>query len=228
MWFSVEQISFFKQPQSDTFGFYFSLSSAAPEVTSPAATSMQNQAADEAEASTSVTLDPSQPLTNIQIRLADGTRLIQRFNHTHRWLLIAPINLRMHFNIVYKADLTMLCLKFKLWAFAVSLLLVLPFFWLCLDFVTYTFYFPTRMCWGRLLLSLVGVIVVKSSNALKHLPRGSILRFPWPRTLLDAQLCNVIFIFDIARWTGNVSSKLTPTGYGNQMANIEKQKQARS
>lgn len=59
-------------------------SSAAPEVTSPAATSSQNQAAHEAEASTAVTLDPSQPLTNIQIRLADGTRLIQRFNHTHR------------------------------------------------------------------------------------------------------------------------------------------------
>ncbi|CAF89858.1 unnamed protein product, partial [Tetraodon nigroviridis] len=59
------------------------LGSATPELTSPAA-STHNQTANEAEARTSVTLDPSQPLTNIQIRLADGTKLIQKFNHTHR------------------------------------------------------------------------------------------------------------------------------------------------
>uniref|UniRef100_A0A3Q1GJS4 NSFL1 cofactor p47 n=1 Tax=Acanthochromis polyacanthus TaxID=80966 RepID=A0A3Q1GJS4_9TELE len=48
------------------------------------ATSQQDQAANEAQASASVTLDPSQPVTNIQIRLADGGRLVQKFNHTHR------------------------------------------------------------------------------------------------------------------------------------------------
>lgn len=62
--------------------FYPSFFSATPELTSPAGTTMQNQATN--EASTSVTLDYAQPLTSIQIRLADGTRLIQRFNHTHR------------------------------------------------------------------------------------------------------------------------------------------------
>ncbi len=62
------------------------LSSATPELTSAPATSQQDQAANEAQASASVTLDPSQPVTNIQIRLADGSKLVQKFNHTHRWL----------------------------------------------------------------------------------------------------------------------------------------------
>lgn len=61
-----------------------SLSSATPELTSAPATSQQDQAANEAQASALVTLDTSQPVTNIQIRLADGGRLVQRFNHTHR------------------------------------------------------------------------------------------------------------------------------------------------
>lgn len=63
-----------------------SLVSATPELISAPATSQQDLAANEAQASASVTLDPSQPVTNIQIRLADGGRLVQRFNHTHRWL----------------------------------------------------------------------------------------------------------------------------------------------
>uniref|UniRef100_A0A3P9LDC2 NSFL1 cofactor p47 n=1 Tax=Oryzias latipes TaxID=8090 RepID=A0A3P9LDC2_ORYLA len=46
--------------------------------------SQQDQAAIEAQASASINLDPSQPTTNIQIRLADGGRLVQKFNHTHR------------------------------------------------------------------------------------------------------------------------------------------------
>lgn len=66
-----------------------SFSSAAPDVSS-AAGSAHGRAAAEADAGSSVTLDPCQPLTNIQIRLADGTRLIQRFNHTHRCSL--PLN----------------------------------------------------------------------------------------------------------------------------------------
>ncbi|XP_028266712.1 NSFL1 cofactor p47 isoform X2 [Parambassis ranga] len=59
------------------------LGSATPELVSVPA-SQQDQAANEAQASSSVTLDPSQPVTNIQIRLADGGKLVQKFNHTHR------------------------------------------------------------------------------------------------------------------------------------------------
>uniref|UniRef100_A0A3P9NA51 NSFL1 cofactor p47 n=1 Tax=Poecilia reticulata TaxID=8081 RepID=A0A3P9NA51_POERE len=60
------------------------LGSATPELTSAPPTSQQDQATNEAQASSSVSLDPSQPTTNIQIRLADGGKLVQRFNHTHR------------------------------------------------------------------------------------------------------------------------------------------------
>ncbi|KAI1890284.1 hypothetical protein AGOR_G00152160 [Albula goreensis] len=44
----------------------------------------QDQAASESQARASVTLDSTQPVTSIQIRLADGGRLVQKFNHTHR------------------------------------------------------------------------------------------------------------------------------------------------
>ncbi|KAM3871809.1 NSFL1 cofactor p47 [Diretmus argenteus] len=60
------------------------LGSATPELITAPAGSQQDQGANEAQASASVTLDPSQPITNIQIRLADGGRLVQKFNHTHR------------------------------------------------------------------------------------------------------------------------------------------------
>ncbi|KAJ0064467.1 hypothetical protein NL108_006859 [Boleophthalmus pectinirostris] len=59
------------------------LGSATPELVS-APPSQKDQAVAEAQASASVTLDPSTPVTNIQIRLADGGRLVHRFNHTHR------------------------------------------------------------------------------------------------------------------------------------------------
>ncbi|XP_028309706.1 NSFL1 cofactor p47 [Gouania willdenowi] len=59
------------------------LGSATPELTTAPATN-QDQAANEAQASSSVSVDPSQPVTNIQIRLADGGRLVQKFNHSHR------------------------------------------------------------------------------------------------------------------------------------------------
>ncbi|KAI8610993.1 ubiquitin-related domain-containing protein [Chytriomyces sp. MP71] len=36
-----------------------------------------------ASAPPSLTIDPSQPVTSIQIRLADGTRMVARMNHTH-------------------------------------------------------------------------------------------------------------------------------------------------
>ncbi|MEQ2172571.1 NSFL1 cofactor p47 [Goodea atripinnis] len=59
-------------------------SSATPELVSAPPTSQQDQAANEAQASSSVSLDSTQPTTNIQIRLADGGKLVQKFNHTHR------------------------------------------------------------------------------------------------------------------------------------------------
>uniref|UniRef100_A0A3B3RZL4 NSFL1 cofactor p47 n=1 Tax=Paramormyrops kingsleyae TaxID=1676925 RepID=A0A3B3RZL4_9TELE len=62
------------------------LGSATPElVSAPAAMGGQrDQEVTEAEASASVALDSAQPVTSIQIRLADGGRLVQKFNHTHR------------------------------------------------------------------------------------------------------------------------------------------------
>uniref|UniRef100_A0A8C9V6M3 NSFL1 cofactor p47 n=2 Tax=Scleropages formosus TaxID=113540 RepID=A0A8C9V6M3_SCLFO len=62
------------------------LGSATPElVSSPGfAGGHQDSAISEAQASASITLDASQPVTSIQIRLADGGRLVQKFNHTHR------------------------------------------------------------------------------------------------------------------------------------------------
>ncbi|XP_056589460.1 NSFL1 cofactor p47 [Triplophysa dalaica] len=59
------------------------LGSATPELVSLQRNPL-HQAANEAEASTSISVDSSQPVTSIQIRLADGGRLVQKFNHTHR------------------------------------------------------------------------------------------------------------------------------------------------
>ncbi|KAM4609971.1 NSFL1 cofactor p47 [Polymixia lowei] len=59
------------------------LGSATPELVTAPPGSHQEQAVSEAQASASVTLDPSQPVTSIQIRLADGGKLVQKFNHTH-------------------------------------------------------------------------------------------------------------------------------------------------
>ncbi|XP_022094135.1 NSFL1 cofactor p47-like [Acanthaster planci] len=50
-------------------------------VSTPASASAAKQ--DEASANQSVSLDESQPVTSIQIRLADGTRLVRKFNHSH-------------------------------------------------------------------------------------------------------------------------------------------------
>ncbi|KAG7477879.1 hypothetical protein MATL_G00074270 [Megalops atlanticus] len=44
----------------------------------------QDQVVNESQASASVALDDTQPTTSIQIRLADGDRLVQKFNHSHR------------------------------------------------------------------------------------------------------------------------------------------------
>lgn len=58
------------------------LGSTAPHVVSSG--SPAQQAENEARASSSVSVDSSLPVTSIQIRLADGGRLVQKFNHTHR------------------------------------------------------------------------------------------------------------------------------------------------
>ena len=57
--------------------------SATPDLVVPPA-SQTDQVASEAQASASVSLDTAQPVTSIQIRLADGGRLVHKFNHTHR------------------------------------------------------------------------------------------------------------------------------------------------
>ncbi|XP_026934513.1 NSFL1 cofactor p47 isoform X1 [Sagmatias obliquidens] len=58
------------------------LGSTAPPVLNTS--SPAQQAENEAKASSSISVDESQPTTNIQIRLADGGRLVQKFNHSHR------------------------------------------------------------------------------------------------------------------------------------------------
>ncbi|XP_010780201.1 NSFL1 cofactor p47-like [Notothenia coriiceps] len=67
-----------------TFPSPSSSHSATPELVNSPTSSQQDQLANEAQASATVSLDSSQPVTNIQIRLHDGGRLVQRFNHTHR------------------------------------------------------------------------------------------------------------------------------------------------
>lgn len=61
------------------------LGSTAPQILH--ASSPAQQAENEAKASSSISIDDSQPTTNIQIRLADGGRLVQKFNHSHRYLV---------------------------------------------------------------------------------------------------------------------------------------------
>ncbi|XP_043566278.1 NSFL1 cofactor p47 [Chiloscyllium plagiosum] len=57
------------------------LGSATPQLVTT--TSPAQQAENEAKASSSVHVNELQPTTSIQIRLADGGRLVQKFNHTH-------------------------------------------------------------------------------------------------------------------------------------------------
>jgi len=51
--------------------------------TPPASTTTTTTTSSSTPASSSFQLDNSQPTTSIQIRLADGTRLVAKFNHTH-------------------------------------------------------------------------------------------------------------------------------------------------
>lgn len=66
-----------------------SLLSTAPQVLNTS--SPAQQAEHEAKASSAISIDESQPTTNIQIRLADGGRLVQKFNHSHRCLVLSGL-----------------------------------------------------------------------------------------------------------------------------------------
>lgn len=43
----------------------------------------KDRTANEEQAKNSISLDSSQPITTVQIRLADGSRLLGQFNHSH-------------------------------------------------------------------------------------------------------------------------------------------------
>lgn len=60
------------------------LLSTAPQVLNTS--SPAQQAENEAKASSSILINEAEPTTNIQIRLADGGRLVQKFNHSHRYV----------------------------------------------------------------------------------------------------------------------------------------------
>ncbi|XP_058419023.1 NSFL1 cofactor p47 isoform X1 [Diceros bicornis minor] len=65
------------------------LGSTVPQVLNTS--SPAQQAENEAKASSSISIDESQPTTNIQIRLADGGRLVQKFNHSHSRHSMLPL-----------------------------------------------------------------------------------------------------------------------------------------
>jgi len=59
------------------------LGSIAPSVTPPAASPSADPAQAESAAQAAVKFDPSKPTANIQVRLADGSRLVVKLNHSH-------------------------------------------------------------------------------------------------------------------------------------------------
>lgn len=61
--------------------FFFTYFSLTPEIVS---TPSSPEEEDKSILDAVVLIDDSVPSTKIQIRLVDGSRLIQRFNHTHR------------------------------------------------------------------------------------------------------------------------------------------------
>lgn len=60
---------------------YYSPSPATIGITMPL--DEKDRTANEEQAKNSVSLDSSQPVTTVQIRLADGSRLLGQFNHSH-------------------------------------------------------------------------------------------------------------------------------------------------
>jgi len=59
------------------------LGSIAPQVSAPVAAGASDPAQAEASAKSQAKVDESQPTTNIQVRLANGSRLIVKLNHSH-------------------------------------------------------------------------------------------------------------------------------------------------
>ncbi|KAJ8976864.1 hypothetical protein NQ317_014259 [Molorchus minor] len=70
-----------KKPVKPFQGHGYTLGSPAPVVVG--APTQEDKPANEARAKDLVKLDSSKPVTNLQIRLADGTRLVVQFNHEH-------------------------------------------------------------------------------------------------------------------------------------------------
>ncbi|XP_018327189.1 NSFL1 cofactor p47 [Agrilus planipennis] len=64
-------------------GHGYTLGSPAPAAVGAPAIDEKDCKVNEANAKILVSVDPSKPTTNLQIRLADGTRLVAQFNHDH-------------------------------------------------------------------------------------------------------------------------------------------------
>uniref|UniRef100_A0ACB8GEA2 UBX domain-containing protein 2A n=1 Tax=Sphaerodactylus townsendi TaxID=933632 RepID=A0ACB8GEA2_9SAUR len=75
-----DEVYTLKKPVFHAFtGQGYRLGSATPKIISKA-----KQGVDETEKRPTVVLNTSEPITNVQIWLADGTRIVQKFNVTHR------------------------------------------------------------------------------------------------------------------------------------------------
>jgi UBX domain-containing protein 1 len=62
----------------------------------------KDRTVNEEQAKNSVTVDSSCPVTTVQIRLADGSRLVGQFNHSHtvadirRFIVLYPLQVSCH------------------------------------------------------------------------------------------------------------------------------------
>jgi hypothetical protein len=85
-WITFEQIVFFcYSPSPATIGITMPLDE-------------KDKTINEEQAKNSISVDSSRPVTTIQIRLADGSRLVGQFNHTHtiadvrRFITVYPLH----------------------------------------------------------------------------------------------------------------------------------------
>lgn len=69
--------------KSQTLVFFCLLFSPVPGEVAPTPTSPENRGGCEARAREAVQVDSTLPTTSVQIRLADGSRLVANLNHTH-------------------------------------------------------------------------------------------------------------------------------------------------
>ncbi|KAL4224590.1 NSFL1 cofactor p47 [Mactra antiquata] len=72
-----------KLPTRAFTGEGHTLGSPVPTVISSTPSASSSSSASKSNVASSLKLDESQPTTTIQIRLADGSRLVQKFNHSH-------------------------------------------------------------------------------------------------------------------------------------------------